>query len=229
MAKPLQARPMPQQFNLGVLAGFEVGKVRSTDGALGVKVKIKGLAGSPDFNTYITIQPEWCPNTFNCNTLEKRDKYEYQRNLGSVDRPGLLMGVAGSFERADDYLAALGEMAEYTPEELVAVLRSVFAQGEEDETKRPLPFLYITAQQRKNERDGDGEWIKVRGQYREIANFTFIPFGDEAKMTKTFESFLKRAEKQATRFAAGEINSYDKLDEDDAEVTFTPDRVGEVL
>jgi hypothetical protein len=229
MAKPLAARPMPQQFNLGVLAGFEVGKTRSTDGALGVKVKIKGLAGSPDFSTYVTVQPEWCPNTFNPNTLEKRDKYEYQRNLGSVDKPGLLMGVAGSFERAGDYLGALGEMAEYTPEELVAVLRSVFNQGEDDESKKPIPFLYITAQQRKNERDADGEWIKVRGQYREISNFVFIPFGDEAKMTKTFESFLKRAEKQSARFAAGEINSYDKLEEDDAEVTFSLDRVGEVL
>lgn len=229
MARPLEARPMPQQYNLGVLAGFELGKTRSTDGALGVKVKIKGLAGSPDFNSYITIQPEWCPDSFNRSTLEKRDKYEYQRNLGSVERPGLLMGVAGSFERANDYLSALGEMEEATPEELLATLRSVFLQGEEDETKKPLPFLYITAQQRKNEKDADGEWIKTRGQYREITNFSFIPHGDEAKMTKTFESFLKRAEKQGTRFAAGEINSFDGLEEDDAEITFSPDRLGEVL
>lgn len=229
MAKPLAAAPMPQQFNLGRLDGFEIGKVRSTDGALGVKAKIKGLAGSPDLNPYITIQPEWCPNTFNPNTLEKRDKYEYQRNIGSVDRPGLLMGVAGSFERANDYLAALGEMAEYTPEELLAVLRSVFGRGEDDESKKPIPFLYITAQQRKNELGPDGEWFKVRGKYREISNFVFIPHGDEDKMTKTFNSFLKRAEKQNTRYALGEINSYDKLEEDAAEVTFSLDRVGEVL
>lgn len=224
MAKLLQAAPKAQNYNIGQLDGFQVGKARSTDGALGVKVKIKGLYGSPDFSTYLTVQPEWCPKIFNPASLDRRESFAYSREIGGVDRPGTLVGVAGSNDRAVEYLDALGEMSEHTPEELCYVLQSVFERGADDPEKAPLPFLYVTRQQRKSLQDDDGEWtIKERGQYMEVMFYRHIPT-DEKGIKRTFESFLKSANKQATKFAAGEIDKYG-LEEDDAKVTFDVDKI----